>query len=255
MASQYIGERYVPQHEGEFDTSKTYDRLSIVTVTNGDMVDAYISRIPVPVGIPINNTDYWALLYISRVGSTPSVTWTDITNKPSVFPPDSHTQGWDTILNKPTVFTPSAHNQAISTIQGLQTTLNSLQDQINNIQPGGGGPTFTSGTFGSDNARYYLKTYDNGWKEFDCYIRRNVAMTSQDGQVYYGEMWAFGDYTYPVPFSAIPDIQMTATSGATDVWCGARSEYGTALLLPQSRIYTGRSYTGNVQLHASVRGF
>lgn len=138
MASQFIGERYVPQHEGEWDTSLPYDRLSIVTVTSGDNVDAYISRVPVPVGTPITDNNYWALLYISRItsGGSASVSWVDIENKPDTFPPSAHTQDWDTITGKPATFPPSAHNQAISTIQGLQTTLNDLQEQINSFSGG-----------------------------------------------------------------------------------------------------------------------
>lgn len=149
--SEYIGERYVPQHEGAWDTSKPYDRLSIVTVTTpdpaGDMVDSYISRQPVPVGIEISNPDYWALLYISRItsGGAVSVSWPDIENKPDTFPPSAHTQGWDTITGKPTTFPPDAHTQNISTINGLTTTLTDLQTQIDGI--GTSGTDITSAVF------------------------------------------------------------------------------------------------------------
>lgn len=140
MSSIYYGERYVPQHEGEWDTAKTYDRLSIVTVTTGDNVDAYISRVPVPAGTPITDNNFWALLYISRItsGGATSVSWVDIENKPDTFPPSAHTQGWDTITGKPSTFNPAPHTQGITTINGLAASLGDLQSQIDNISVGGG---------------------------------------------------------------------------------------------------------------------
>ena len=43
------------------------------------------------------------------VGQWASITWNDITGKPSTFPPSSHTQDWSTITGKPSSFTPSTH--------------------------------------------------------------------------------------------------------------------------------------------------
>ena len=60
MVREYVGARYVPVFVGEWDSSMqtTYEPLSIVTVAN---VGSYTSKKFVPVGIPITDTDYWAL--------------------------------------------------------------------------------------------------------------------------------------------------------------------------------------------------
>lgn len=53
----YIGARYVPIFGGEWDNSKTYEPLVIVT----NQGNSYTSVTFVPTGIDINNTTYWAL--------------------------------------------------------------------------------------------------------------------------------------------------------------------------------------------------
>lgn len=53
----YIGARYVPIFSGEWDNSKTYEPLVIVT----NQGNSYTSVTFVPAGIDINNTTYWAL--------------------------------------------------------------------------------------------------------------------------------------------------------------------------------------------------
>ncbi len=58
MAStQYIGARYVPLIDGEWDDTKIYEPLTIVTYLNA----SYTSKQPVPAGVPITDTDYWVL--------------------------------------------------------------------------------------------------------------------------------------------------------------------------------------------------
>ena len=54
---QYIGARYVPIVMGEWDNTKEYEPLSIVTYLGA----SYTSRQFTPVGIAITNTDYWTL--------------------------------------------------------------------------------------------------------------------------------------------------------------------------------------------------
>lgn len=51
----YVGMRYVPIIDGEWDNTKTYESLVVVTY-NGN---SYISKRPVPQGIEITNTEYW----------------------------------------------------------------------------------------------------------------------------------------------------------------------------------------------------
>lgn len=53
----YIGARYVPIFGGEWDNSKAYEPLVIVT----NQGNSYTSVTFVPTGIDINNTTYWAL--------------------------------------------------------------------------------------------------------------------------------------------------------------------------------------------------
>ena len=58
---QYIGARYVPRFStvngGVWDNSYSYEALEIVKYGN----DYYTSKIPVPTGVAITNTDYWVL--------------------------------------------------------------------------------------------------------------------------------------------------------------------------------------------------
>lgn len=54
---QYIGARYVPILDGDWDNTKEYDPLTIVSYLG----NSYTSRTFIPAGIDINNTTYWAL--------------------------------------------------------------------------------------------------------------------------------------------------------------------------------------------------
>lgn len=54
---EYIGARYVPLFMGEWDNTKTYEPLSIVQNEG----NSYTSRQFVPVGIDIDNEEFWAL--------------------------------------------------------------------------------------------------------------------------------------------------------------------------------------------------
>lgn len=53
----YVGHRYVPKMFGEWDKSKLYEPLSIVQYQG----NSFTSRQYVPVGMDINNEDYWVL--------------------------------------------------------------------------------------------------------------------------------------------------------------------------------------------------
>ena len=57
--SQYVGARYVPKFAEpiEWDTERGYESLTIVTYKG----ESYTSKCPVPPGIDIKNTRYWAL--------------------------------------------------------------------------------------------------------------------------------------------------------------------------------------------------
>ncbi|WJN62723.1 minor tail protein [Streptomyces phage phiScoe15] len=53
---------------------------------------------------------------------TQSVDWASLSNKPSTFPPDSHTHDYTTLTNKPTTFPPSSHTHDWSQITGEPAT-------------------------------------------------------------------------------------------------------------------------------------
>ncbi len=55
---QYIGARYVPLYMGDWDSTRNYEPLSIVTDGNGN---SYTSLKDVPAGTPLNNRDYWII--------------------------------------------------------------------------------------------------------------------------------------------------------------------------------------------------
>lgn len=53
----YIGARYVPLIYGEWDNTKQYEPLTVVTYQG----NSYTSKTYVPVGVDINNESYWVL--------------------------------------------------------------------------------------------------------------------------------------------------------------------------------------------------
>ena len=54
--TQYIGARYVPLFDGEWDITKQYEPLTVVLYQG----NSYTSMQAVPTGISISNTEYWA---------------------------------------------------------------------------------------------------------------------------------------------------------------------------------------------------
>lgn len=54
--TQYIGSRYVPLIAGQWDNTQAYEALTVVMHEG----NSYTSRQPVPIGIDINNEEYWA---------------------------------------------------------------------------------------------------------------------------------------------------------------------------------------------------
>lgn len=134
MANRYIGMRYVPKFYGMWDNESEYEPLSVVVYTDGN---GYTSKKDVPKGVAPNddNGEYWAYTYRAG-GSVTSVPWDAITGIPNTFPttwesisgkPESYPVTWAGISDKPSQFTPSAHKHGTSDIQGLDTTLSTLQ--------------------------------------------------------------------------------------------------------------------------------
>lgn len=60
--------------------------------------------------LPVNGATGQFIKYASAGnGQWSQITWNDITEKPSTFPPSAHTQDWSTITGKPSSFPPSVH--------------------------------------------------------------------------------------------------------------------------------------------------
>lgn len=55
---QYVGARYVPKFAGTFDATQAYENM---TVVDNGMGTSYISKIPVPAGSSLSDTNYWAI--------------------------------------------------------------------------------------------------------------------------------------------------------------------------------------------------
>lgn len=55
---EYIGKRVVPRHDGSWDKSRAYEAL--VIVLDPSTGDSYTSKMAVPAGTALSNTDYWA---------------------------------------------------------------------------------------------------------------------------------------------------------------------------------------------------
>lgn len=60
MVRQYIGARYVPRVVGVHNLANEYENLDVV-YSDSTMGTSYISKKPVPVGVPLTNTEYWTL--------------------------------------------------------------------------------------------------------------------------------------------------------------------------------------------------
>ena len=55
--NKYVGHRYVPKIEGEWDKTKSYESLTVVLYQGA----SYTSRQNVPVGVEITNEEFWVL--------------------------------------------------------------------------------------------------------------------------------------------------------------------------------------------------
>lgn len=55
---EYVGARYVPKFMGEYSPTTAYEALSVV---DDGLGTSYTSKIPVPPGTPLTDTEYWAL--------------------------------------------------------------------------------------------------------------------------------------------------------------------------------------------------
>lgn len=207
----YIGERYSPVMGGEWEATTTYSRLTLVHYND----KGYISKLDVPTGTLPTDTNYWMLLYNNTTG-TMATSWNDITDKPTSFPPSLHTQSWSTILGTPTEWPPSAHTHPISQVNGLDVTIDDIQQDIRDLQAGGGGihivdmyaDSFTSSGIPTNN--YIFKKYSNNYMEYDCYfIINNVALNGSVSQGWSSSLSLWNPINLPTAFNGNPVIQFS----------------------------------------------
>jgi len=65
---------------------------------------------------PNGGDGYW--FEISTSNGSGASSWNDLTDKPTEYPPEAHTQDWSTITNTPADYPPSAHGHAWDEITG-----------------------------------------------------------------------------------------------------------------------------------------
>lgn len=139
MANVYVGFRYVPLFCGVWDNSKGYEALSVVTHNGG----GYTSNKPVPAGIEpgTDNGEYWAYTYRAG-GEASAIDWDNVQNKPSTYPttwekvdgkPNVFPTNWENIEDIPAIFPPSTHFHSITDINGLNTKLEELTNDISRL--------------------------------------------------------------------------------------------------------------------------
>lgn len=139
-----------------YDSIADIDLSDVLNIPSGELGDAYIVRslMGVPGGIPTldENGKVEASQLPPGNGGDISVSWDEVTDKPSVFPADPTTVNvdWDDVNNKPSVFpvdpstiqvdwldvtgkpvtfAPSAHTHSTSDINSLDTALASKATQ------------------------------------------------------------------------------------------------------------------------------
>lgn len=124
---------------------------------------------------------------------------------------------WNDITGKPSVFPPKAHTQAISTITGLQSQLNS----INNLLPDQQMADYiiSAGTSGIWKYERYYSGKLHIWGNIPV---NNVGVTTTLGSLYRsGNAYTASSYRFPLHFSSAPTISMTfvsTNSSSAFVW-------------------------------------
>ena len=201
-------------------------------------------------------------------GGSTSVTWSDVTGKPSTFPPSthshaisdvtglqtaldgkssiSHTHAWGDITGKPTTFTPTAHSHAIADVTNLQTTLDGKANTshthvLANITDF---PTQTG------NAGKFLQT--NGTS-----LSWVASSTSVDWSAITGKPSAFPPSAHTHTISDVTDLQTTldgkASTSHSHLWADITSKPWTVSgfdLTQDYGNYKMGSSTGSVYAYA-----
>ena len=183
---QYVGARYVPKFDGDWDENKVYEPLTIVNYNNG----SYTSKKEVTAGILPTNTEYWALTGTyngqiiqleneiqsvdSKVGTLSDLTTTAKTNTVVAI----NEVKSDITTNVNTLSSQIvATNNKIGSIHDIKTPItSSVIDGLNSILPSERKFVIFSDSYGQTvngvtPYTYYLQlilphSSDNGWYEF-----------------------------------------------------------------------------------------
>lgn len=87
-------------------------------------------------------------------GDSTPVAWNEVTGKPSTFPPATHTHtvaqvdglqstldslenktvAWGDVTGKPSTFAPATHTHTVAQVDGLQTIINDLTSRIQALE-------------------------------------------------------------------------------------------------------------------------
>ena len=130
---------------------------------------------------------------------------------------ESGASTWNDITGKPSTFPPAAHNQAISTITGLQSQLNS----INNLSPDQKMADYIiyAGTRGVWKYERYYSGKLHIWGNIPV---NNVGVTAGLGSLYRsGNAYTASNYGFPLSFLSTPTINMvfvSRNSSSAFVW-------------------------------------
>lgn len=260
MSKTYIGERYSPLLMGAWNATTDYERLSIVTYDD----KGYITTKDAPAGTLPTDANFYMLLYNNTI-NLGSITWDELTGKPATFPPTSHTQAWSTITSRPTEFPPSAHTHPIEQVNGLEVTIDDIQNDIETLKNASGSGThiieFYSDSLVIPNINvntYTVKKWSNGYMEFDFWCQLlGLSATAQKGGIYYTGP-AYSTTNIPITFTGPPLIYSSFNSARSTELCwtvmgGSPNPFNE---LPYLRIATPESISSVLGvLNVSMKGF
>lgn len=73
---------------------------------------------------------------IASGGEAVEITWSEVTGKPSTFPPETHTHGWSEVTGRPSTFPPETHTHDVADVTGLQAIIDDLTARIVALEGG-----------------------------------------------------------------------------------------------------------------------
>ena len=174
--------------------------------------------------LPVNGATGQFIKYASAGnGQWSQITWNDITEKPSTFPPSAHTQDWSTITGKPSSFTPSSHTHTKNQITDFPSSLKNPTSLT--IQANGA----TLGSYDGSAAKTFNITASNvgaspsNHNHDSTYSKTSHSHTAgQVGTYTKGEIDTKFKNSVPVPVGGI--LLMYNTSNPAELYSGTTWE-------------------------------